>query len=147
MRLTVVPNDVGDIDGRQVLHVRHIVKLLELPASYGAETRIQVGLNGLYCKEPPGSVVILVNQERLASGMLALSELTLPGGKPVWFAAEASEGPIYLEPIELGDGIHSVFQIGKMRTYVRNTPQEVAAIIKAGGGKVRPIPRLKLPLS
>ncbi len=135
MHLTVVPNPIDNIDGITIVHVRHIVKRLELPENYGAETRIQIGNSGYYCVEMPATVAARVSQERVAAGLRPLSELTLPGGKPVWFAGEQAVGPIHLSPGEIGDGIHSAFSVGDLVTRVRNMPDEVAAVIKAAGGK------------
>ncbi|OWK24144.1 hypothetical protein AJ87_24330 [Rhizobium yanglingense] len=82
-------------------------------------------------------MVKAVNSVRKERGLLPLAQLTLPGGKPVFFAGEMAEGPIRLSSGEIGDGIHSAFAIGKLLTRVRDTPEEVAEVIKAAKGKAK----------
>lgn len=136
MRLTIVPHQT-EINVGSISHVRHIVKRLELPEEFGAETRIQVGGKHYYCKERPTVVADLIDEARHADGRQALSRLTLPGGQPVWFAGEMAEGPVRLTSREIGDGIHSAFRIGDLLTRVRDMPDEVAEVIKAAKGKAK----------
>jgi hypothetical protein len=144
MALTIVPHPANILVG-SISHIRHIVKRLELPEEYGAETKFQIGAKYHYCTEPPHIVVDLVDEARLASKQLPMATLTLPGGQPVWFAGELAEGPIKLLPGEIGDGIHSAFKIGDLLTRVRDMPDEVAEVIRAAGGKaIKPVEHVGL---
>jgi hypothetical protein len=142
MNLTIVPHPIADFDVADVLQIRYIVKKLELPEDVGAQTTIQIGANRRYSTDMPAAIVAAVNQQRAAMKLKPLSELTLPGGRPVWFAGESASGPVRLVAEELADGIHSAFSLGVIVTRVSDAPDEVAAVIGQAGGEVLPIPEL-----
>lgn len=144
MKLNIVPHPLPDVAAGDVLQVRHIIKRLELPEDYGAETTIQINRRAYYSTDEPTSVAAAVNQERQAANLPPLAELILPGGKPVWFAGEKAQGPVRLIAGEMVDGIHSAFYVGDLLTRVRSSPVEVAAAIQASGGHVLPIPEMLL---
>lgn len=142
MNLDIVPHPVPDFEAADVLQIRHIVKRLELPEEFGAETTVQINRTARYCTSMPASVALIVNQARQTGKLLPLSELTLPGGKPVWFAGEKAQGPVRLVAGELVDGVHSAYFVGDLLTRVRNSPEEVARVIHDAGGQVLPVPEL-----
>ncbi|WP_206525589.1 hypothetical protein, partial [Mesorhizobium sp. Primo-B] len=70
-----------------------------------------------------------------------LAQLHLPGGKPVWFNGEKASGPIFVPSTNLGDGCNSGFEMGNVRILVRESPEDVAKVIKEAGGEVLPLPK------
>lgn len=142
MKLDIVPHQIPDFEASDVLQIRHIVKRLELPEEFAAETTVQIGKAARYSTTTPANVALVVNKAREKLGLSELSELVLPGGKPVWFAGEKAQGPVRLRAGELLDGVHSAYFIGELLTRVRSTPEDVAAVIEAAGGQVLSIPEI-----
>lgn len=89
--------------------------------------------------EEASALAGLVSAERVAQNLLALARLTLPGGDPVWFNGTKAVGPLYIGPTNRFGGVNSSLQIGGKLQLVAETPQQVAEVVAAAGGKVIPI--------
>lgn len=65
--------------------------------------------------------------------------LTLPNGNSVWIDAKKSSGPDWLPPGDRSPTRNSAVITGGKRVVVRESPQQVAEIIKAASGDLMPI--------
>jgi len=120
-----------DIDGKKVLRIRKTVKGFDADL---ANTLIDLDRSE-YVQELTPFVVSMVEAE-----LSTLYSLTQPVGERFWFNAKAASGPMPVGPSKRKSGILSSFDIGGKRQYVRESHEEVAALIKAGGGDLRPVP-------
>ncbi|KQX72763.1 MULTISPECIES: hypothetical protein [Ensifer] len=120
-----------ELDGTKVLRIRKTIKGFDEDLG---NTLLDVNKSE-YVQELPPEVVTAVQAE-----LSTLSSLTQPVGERFWFNAQAASGPMPVGPSKRKDGILSAFDIGGKRQYVREPHEEVAALIKAARGDLRPVP-------
>jgi hypothetical protein len=117
------------IDGKDVLRIRKTYPNLE-----AAGKSLVTWLQSDIFEEEPSWIASKTSAE-----LATLTTVNAPDGSPIWFNGAKSMGPIYVVPANRMGGIASSLAIGNNIQYVANTPEEVAAIVKASGGRVMPI--------
>ncbi|MER8401213.1 hypothetical protein [Mesorhizobium sp. M0306] len=68
-------------------------------------------------------------------------QFTMLDDNPIWLNAGAAAGPYHGAKFDLPPKANAAVLIGNKVQYVKETPQQVATIIKAKGGKVLPLDR------
>lgn len=130
-------------DGRNTqLTVDSIVKirgLLEFERRlHAASTWIDCGII-LYVRETPEEVAACLKP---APGRLRrFGRLIAPNGLPVWFQGRLARGPLPVSALDRKNGIMSALAIAGQTQFVRNSAEEVQALIDALGGKALTVTR------
>lgn len=130
IKLTWPGGQVVEINGKDVLRIRRAFADYDGPKGNSRVDWLQSDL----FEEAAPDIAASVKQE-----LASLASLSMPGGSPVWFNGLEASGPYYVHPASRGEQVGSSLKIGDKIQYVKNTPEEVAAVIKDAGGKVLPI--------
>ncbi|SHG79316.1 hypothetical protein SAMN02745157_4847 [Kaistia soli DSM 19436] len=126
------------IDATLVLRIRAAIlsadeSLPHVPGAIG-KTRVDWAQTN-QVKEEAATVAKVV-----VTSLPTLTQLTLPDGDPIWLDGRKSSGPTFVPSTDKMAGVKSALIIGNKRQLLANSPEEVAAAIKAAGGDARPIP-------
>ncbi|MDS7597478.1 hypothetical protein [Agrobacterium tumefaciens] len=135
MKVTTYRHGPKDIEIADLLFVRNIIPVLEVPKDAQAFGKVQTKSDFVYTVEAGDELRQLADEERKTP----LSILKSPGNWSIYFAGEKASGPLQLYKSELRDGVQSAFRLGKIAIPVSNTPEDVAKVIKDAGGQVREI--------
>ena len=131
IKLTLPDGSEGRLPPNTVIRIR---KAISTENRNGAKARID-WLQMMLVRESPAEVAALVEGE-----LTSLGKLLLPDGSPVWFNAEAAQGPMPLPPERLQNGVRSGMILGNRLQYLASTPEEVRNELIAKGGDALPIP-------
>jgi len=131
IKLTLPDGSEGRLPPNTVIRIR---KAISTENSNGAKARID-WLQMMLVREPPAEVAALVE-----GSLTSLGKLLLPDGSPVWFNAEAAQGPMPLPPERLQNGVRSGMILGNKLQYLASTPEEVRDELIAKGGDALPVP-------
>ncbi len=91
--------------------------------------------------EEPEWIASAVSAELVAISKPSLGKVNSPDNSPIWFSGAVAMGPMYVVPVNRGNGANSSLMINNMLQVVTNTPEEVAEIVEKCGGQVMPIRR------
>jgi len=131
VKLTLPDGSEGRLPPNTVIRIR---KTISTENKNGAKARID-WLQMMLVRELPADVAA-----RVEGGLASLGKLVLPDGSPVWFNAEAAQGPMPLPPERLQNGVHSGMMLDNKLQYLASTPEEVRAELIAKGGDALPLP-------
>ncbi|MDP9592095.1 UNVERIFIED_ORG: hypothetical protein J2W19_004677 [Shinella zoogloeoides] len=132
--VTPVASKPFSVDEADVLRIQHAITGIMQP---GSNARIDAKVT-LDVVDDPKTIADKVN----AAVKPPLGVLTLPNGNPVWFSGPATQGPIWIPQGEIDAKTKSAVLIAGKRLFVRNSPEDVARIVKEAGGYVLPIKTL-----
>jgi hypothetical protein len=124
-------------DGIKIqIRLNSIVRIRELlefeRRIHAASTRIDCGCI-LYVRESAEEVAM---RTRPAGGRPnRFGKLVAPNGSPIWFQGRLAQGPLPVSTLDRKNGISSSLTIARQTQFVRNSPEEVHALIDALGGQ------------
>jgi hypothetical protein len=131
IKLTLPDGSEGRLPPNTVIRIR---KAISTENRNGAKSRID-WLQMMLVREAPAEVAALVE-----GSLTSLGKLLLPDGSPVWFNAEAAQGPMPLPLERLQNGVRSGMILGNRLQYLASTPEEVRDELIAKGGDALPVP-------
>jgi hypothetical protein len=99
---------------------------------YAASTRIDCGYI-LYVRETPEEVSARLKP--VPGRPSRFGRLIAPNGTPIWFQGRLAQGPLPVSALDRKNGIMSALTIAHQAQFVRNSPEEVHALIDALGGE------------
>jgi hypothetical protein len=99
---------------------------------HAASTRIDCGFI-LYVREAPEAVAARL--QPVSGRASRFGRLIAPNGTPIWFQGRLAQGPLPVSALDRKNGIMSALTIAHQTQFVRNSPEEVHALLDALGGE------------